>query len=648
MDFLRSKWAPHCLIVAFAVLAYWRVTTCGFIWDDDDYVWQNPVLRSWGGLAQIWFEPESLPQYYPLVHTTFWIEARLFGLPPFGTGMADANQWALGYHVVNVALHALSVFVLLRLGRRLAVPGILFASLWFLVHPVHAESVAWVTERKNVLSLLCYLLAAERWLNWHDEHQPRQYAIGSLWLMGALWSKTVTASLPAALLIVIWWRDGKITKRAILGALPWFIVGAGLGAFTVYLEATHVGAADAPWQLVGMQRIAVAGSACWFYLWSLFWPFDVCFNYPRWDVNSPTLLLQIAAPAAVLAVVVTWLLRARIGRGVAASLLLFGGTLVPAIGFFDVYPFRYSFVADHFQYHASLGVIVAASACGAVCLRRWMGEAVVASIAGVALTLLAITTSHALHDYRDFETLWKRTLEKNPYSMLSLANLGGLATESRDLTSARDYLQRALAIDDTSNEANVNLGIIEQLSGNPDLAKKYYLRGLELKPNDPNVRNNLAVLAIEAGDYVAAVGLAREAVEIDPTYYTGHATLGWALTEVKEWQSAMVELQWVLGRTPGVLETRRRLVQCLLGLGKTSLAASHAMFALREYPADKESLRLCVTSLAAVFGNQPVVGLRKKLHSALSKGKVDALKVMPLVAEEFARRGQLEHAAALQ
>ncbi|MGK0201811.1 MAG: tetratricopeptide (TPR) repeat protein, partial [Planctomycetota bacterium] len=650
MALLRSKWAPLSLVVVFLVLAYWRVTQCGFIWDDDDYVWQNPVLRSWGGLGQIWFEPTSLPQYYPLVHTSFWLEAHLFGLPPFGTTMEKANEWATGYHLVNVVLHGMSAMVLLRLGRRMAVPGILFAALWFLVHPVHVESVAWVTERKNVLSLLCYLLAAERWLRWHDgphrfdsdgsrkeatrersgDTRRRDYVIGSLWLLGALWSKTVTASLPAALLIIIWWRDGKITKRAFMGALPWFVVGASLGWFTVYLEATHVGAADAPWQLQGMQRIAVAGGACWFYFGSLLWPFDTCFNYPRWDVNPPSILLWAAPVAALLAVVGAWLMRARIGRGATAALLLFGGTLVPAIGFFDVYPFRYSFVADHFQYHASLGLIVAFSAVLARLLQQRAGETVAVAVGGVWLVVMSFTTQAALHEYRDFKTLWTITLEKNPNSMLSLANLGGLATDARDLAAARDYLTRALAIDDTGNEANVNLGIIEQLSGNPEAAKKYYLRGLALKPNDPNVRNNLAVLAIEATDYLEAIRLTREALVIDPSYYTAHATLGWALTETKQWQAAMPELEWVLQRTPDVLETRRRAVRCLLGLKQPGPAAGNALLAVKNYPGDAEARALCASALAVAFQNELPTGLRAKLTGVIQKGGVNPTPMLPL------------------
>ena len=648
MDLLRSKWAPISLIVIFALLSYGRVLQCGFIWDDDDYVWQNPVLRSWGGLWRIWFDPTSLPQYYPLVHTSFWLEANVFGLPPDGATRDVANQWAAGYHLVNVVLHAMSAFVLLRLGKKLLLPGTLFAALWFLVHPVHVESVAWVTERKNVLSLLCYLLAAERWIRWHDEQSNRSYLIGSLWLLGALWSKTVVASLPAALLIVIWWRDGKITKRATVGAIPWFVVGAALGCFTVYLEATHVGASNAPWQLVGIERILVAGSACWFYLGSLFWPFETCFNYLRWDLNPPSTLLWLGPALAVLAVGITWMLRARIGRGPLAVLLLFGGTLVPAIGFFDVYPFRYSFVADHFQYHASVAVLVATAAALHGVARARLSATVTASIAAIWLLLLSFTTMGLLGQYKDFKTLWVETLAKNPSSTLALANLGGMATEARDLNSARDYLTRCIALDDTSNEAIVSLGIVEQLEGNLAEAKRLYERGIELKPNASRARNNLAVLQLDLGDTGSAIQLARKSIEIDPEYYDGHVTLGWALTRDKQWQSALTELQWVLQRTPSVIETRICLVNCLTGLKRPSKAAAQALVALKITPEDAAVQQLAAKTLAVALRNQPAASLRNKVIAAIKNSGNESAPLLPLVADALRALGEASLADAIQ
>ena len=133
------------ICVTFAVYA--PVFDTGFIWDDDSYVTKNPTLRSLEGLGQIWFEPTATPQYYPLVFTGFWLEYQLWGLNP------------LGYHLVNILIHAVSAVLVWRILGSLQVPGAWLAAVIFALHPVHVESVAWITERKNVLSGLFYLLS---------------------------------------------------------------------------------------------------------------------------------------------------------------------------------------------------------------------------------------------------------------------------------------------------------------------------------------------------------------------------------------------------------------------------------------------------------------------------------------------------------
>ena len=634
MSFLQSKWAPPLLIAAFVALAYWRVVQCGFIWDDDDYVTQNPVLRSWSGLWQIWFEPTSLPQYYPLVHTTFWLEFQLWGL------------WAAGYHLVNVVLHAISALLVFRLARRLSLPAALFAALLFAVHPVHVESVAWITERKNVLSLLCYLLAAQRWFAWHDHRGKLDYGIGLLWLLCALWSKTVTASLPAALLVVVWWRDGRISSRAWLGAAPWFAIGALLGWFTVHLEATHVGAADAPWQLAGAERLLVAGRAVWFYAGSLLWPFATCFNYPRWEVDAANLLQWAFPLAAVLAVGGGLLMRHRIGRGPAAALLVFGGTLVPAIGFFDVYPFRYSFVADHFQYHASIALLIGGSALAAHSLHR-MPARVRQGLAVLWLLALTYAAQAQVAEYRDYETLWQATLQKNPQSALSLANLGAIATNRGDTEAARDYLQRTLAIDPTSDEALLNLGVLAHREGDRRQARKHYEAALRLKPDEANGRNNLAVLELEEGNTEAALTLVEPAVAGDPSYFDGRVTLGWALTNAKQWQRALEHLDWVLARRPDARESRLRAVLCLLELGQVSRAAGNAMLAVKQRPDDRDALQLLGRAMALALRQAEPGQIRQQAINACKNGGVDPKPVLPAVAAALRQLGATRRAAAI-
>ena len=651
MPFLQSKRAPLVLLVALMAVAYARVVSCDFIWDDDDYVTNNPVLRTAGGLWDIWFVPTSLPQYYPLVHTTFWLEYRAWELHP------------LGYHLVNVALHGASALVLLRLGRRLAIPGILLGALWFAVHPVHVESVAWVTERKNVLSLLCYLLAAERWLRWHDGDGPaaRNYVIGSLWFVGALWSKTVTASLPAALLVVLWWRDGALTRRACLAALPWLVVGAGLGYFTVHLEATHVGASGEPWQISGLERVLVAGRACWFYVWSLVWPFDTCFNYARWAVDAGAAWQWLFPTGAALAVVAAWALRGRIGRGPAAVLMIFGGTLFPAIGFFDVYPFRYSFVADHFQYHASVAVIVGLAAFAS---QRAAGLAENArlGLAGAFLVALAAVSAVEVGQYRDFETLWRVTLAKNPRSAIAHTNLGAIETDNyglakaagrtaeaaERLAAAKGHLQAVLEIDETSHEARTNLGVLAYGQGQVDEARRYFEEALARKRADPGTLSNLAFLELEAGRAPAARELVEEALGFDAEHFNARWVRGAVLCELDRFGDARPDLEWVLVRDPGKVEVRRLYVTCLFELGEHQRCAEQAISLLKSSPREGAVQRTMARALARVARERPSDRARAFVLGALKQGAIDPAAVVPVVAAELRKLGDLERARVVE
>ncbi|HOW19171.1 MAG TPA: O-GlcNAc transferase, partial [Phycisphaerae bacterium] len=338
--------AAGLLLLALAV--YIPAMRGGFVWDDDDYVTENRTLRSLDGLGRIWFDIRATPQYYPLVFTSFWLEYHLWDSRPGG------------YHVVNILLHGTSAVLLWLVLRRLAVPGAWFAAAVFAVHPVHVESVAWITERKNVLSGVFYLSAALVWLRFAGLDCPRAaeprrrslYAIGLFLFACALLSKSVTASLPAALLLVLWWKRGRIARGDFLPLVPFFALGAVMGLITAWVERHHVGAEGAEWALSAAERCLIAGRALWFYAAKLIWPVRLTFIYPRWPIDSGVWWQYLYPIAAVAAIGLLWGLRRRIGRGPLVAVLFFAITLAPALGFFDVYPMRYSFVADHFQYHA--------------------------------------------------------------------------------------------------------------------------------------------------------------------------------------------------------------------------------------------------------------------------------------------------------
>ena len=535
---------PALLFLA-TLLAYLPALRAGWVWDDDSYVTKNPTLIDASGLARMWTDVTALPQWYPLVHTTFWLERRVYGLNP------------AGYHLDNVLLHAASAVLLFVLLRRLTVPGALLGAALFALHPVQVESVAWVTERKNVLSGLFYFAAFLAYLKFmpeplaatQSESNPpnrwRAYALALVLFLCALLSKTVTASLPAAILVVIWWRRGRINlKTDVLPLVPFFILGAGLAALTGHLERTHVGAVGPEWRYAATPlgeaaaRTLIAGRAVWFYLAKLIWPHPLMFIYPRWHID-PSAWWQWLCPAGVLAVLAALvLLRNRIGRGPAAGALLFVGTLVPALGFANVYPHRYSFVADHFQYLACVGVFAlvgAGAARWATRLKAWTW-----AVPCLVLVPLAGLTFARCFAYRDSETLWRDNLAKNPTSWAVLTNLGNaLAAEGRTAEAAALY-GRALAAAPEIADVQWNAGMVDMgaATATPppapprraalvDSAQKHFGRAIELRPEFGPAYESLANLLVdERHDPAAARAVLERAIGYFPDSPNAYLLLG--------------------------------------------------------------------------------------------------------------------------
>ena len=196
----------------------------GLIWDD--FIWsQSRAVLEWSGLSTIWSWPSRIHRevhYWPLTYTTFWLEHKIWGLAP------------AGYHVVNVLLHLLNSLLVWRLLLRLAVPGAWVVAAVFAVHPLHVESVAWIIERKDVLSGLFYLAAVLVWLRFLEQPRPWRYGLALLLFVAGLLSKSIVVTLPVALLILQWWKEGRITVRDLRRVAPFFLVALLITAVDLY------------------------------------------------------------------------------------------------------------------------------------------------------------------------------------------------------------------------------------------------------------------------------------------------------------------------------------------------------------------------------------------------------------------------------
>jgi len=543
-------------------LAYVRMASAGFIWDDDAYVTQNENLRSLAGLARIWLDPRSIPQYYPLVHTSFWIETRLWGLHP------------AGFHLTNVLLHAVNALLLWRVLAALAVPGAYLAAAIFAVHPVMVESVAWVTERKNVLSMalaLGSIVAYLRFAPLGDEPRsprPARAWAASLGLYAlALLGKSVVCSVPAVVLVLTWWKRGRVRWNDVKPLLPFFALGIVAAASTIWLERHHVGAAGEEWSLAPVERVLVAGRALWFYAGKLAWPHPLIFFYPRWQPSAAQ-AWQFAFPVgAAIAVAALWRARHRIGRGALAAVLVFAGVLFPALGFFDVYPFRYSFVADHFQYHASAALIALfAAVCARGAGRFGRAGPVAACVLVAALALLTFRQTHA---YRDLETLYRDVVAKNERAWnahLNLANL--LSSQGRNeeaLPFARDAARLAPELADAHNTLGGVLFLVAARDAGSSPRREEALRALEraiaIEPDHRDALYNAAVAALSLGRPERALPHFERLLALDPASIDAREGIGRSLLALSRPAEAVTPLRDAVRLAPDRSDLRALLAE---------------------------------------------------------------------------------------
>ncbi|HEX2852856.1 MAG TPA: tetratricopeptide repeat protein [Opitutaceae bacterium] len=589
------------MAVVLALIVYWPALRGGFIWDDDAHV-TRADLRSPGGLFRIWFEPGATQQFYPLLHSAFWFEHKLWG------------DSAPGYHLVNVLLHASAATLFGMLLRRLTVPGAWIAAGLFLLHPVCVESVAWISEQKNTLSLVLYLSAALAYLRFSGQRTSWNYTLATGLFVLALLTKTVTATLPAALLVIGWWQRGRLEwRRDVAPLLPWFTVGAAAGLLTAHFERVLIGAEGADFALGFFDRLVLGGRVFWFYLGKLFWPADLTFFYPRWNVDAGVgwQWLFPAAALALLGALVWW--QRRRARGPLAVALLFGGSLFPVLGFFNVYPFLFSYVADHFQYLASLAVFALAGAG----LGRLPRPARIA--AGFALPFaLGVLTWRQAGMYRDEFTLYETTLRRNPACWMAHTNLAIALVESSRPQDALPHCEAALRLRPEYARGEHNYGKALNHLGRHAEALPHLARAVALKPDFASAHNELGAALMSTGR--SAEGLARfeTALRLNPDFGVAHRNLGLALamservTEAlphfaravrllprdidvrlelslalateRRYDDAVAELKTVLAMEPRSARAHYQLALVLHQLGRIAESDSHYREAIRLDP----------------------------------------------------------------
>jgi len=613
-------WLQILALVMLTLLAYLPVWRAGFVWDDDDHVTANAALTAAHGLTYIWSSP-AIARYFPLTLTTYWAERHLWGLHP------------LPYHLVNLLFHAANAVLVLLLLRRLRLRAAWFAAALWAVHPVNVESVAWISQLKNVQSgffffssLMFYTMFDEekhRPLRWYSSYLSSSwYSLAFVCAVLAMLSNAYAAILAIVLLLPVWWRRGYPEKADITRIFPFVAISWLAAGFAIFTRRAQTNTPDALAARLGLlERFIVAGKAFWFYLAKILCPLPLSFVYPRWH-NHPLNPLSWLPLAALLALfLLLWRSRNRPGcRNALFALAFFFAALLPVLGLVHISNFQYAFAADRFQYFASLAIITLLCSGAATLLHRAASQPRYFAALAVPLLLTAsaaLTWRHA-SVFRDEETLWLDTIAKNPqsafahYSLGNLllqagklnaaavhykialtirpnyadahANLGSVFLEQKRFSDAIAHYQEAARLEPPSAALECNLGIALEQTGRADEAIAHYQKVLQLDPDFIQAHNNLGNLYLQQGRFRDGVRQYQLAVDAAPRFAQLHYNLANALLDTGQIQDAIAQYQLALRLKPGYAQAHCDLGDALAQAGQLDDAITHYREALRLKP----------------------------------------------------------------
>jgi len=596
---LSKRWeiAKVAAIILAGVLPYLPALRGGFVWDDEPLITSNLLLRTSSGLGEIWAGSRTA-DYFPLTNTVFWIEHHLFG-----------NN-ATGYHALNILLQAANALLLWRILLRLKIPGAFLAGLIFAIHPVHAESVAWISELKNVLSMFFFLISALFFFEIEDQrflNRTVAYSASLVAFLLALLSKTQVVFLPVALLLCAWWRNSPVEpkrqgkgnslrlQRAIVRTVPFFLIAIVFGLITIWFQNRGIGEEEI---ILGpfTRRLTNAGMAIWWYAKQVFAPVQLMAVYPQWRFDTPALVEWLPLFAIIGGLLLLW---RRHSRGLLLAFAYFIIALLPVIGIVRMsYARSGALVADHLQYFADISLIALFSAGVA---RLWSNgrheiRIVTATVILVLLGLMGSYTWARAGVYRDEQTLWQDNFSKNPNTWQGHNRVGQLLFKQEKFAEAAPHFERAVQLKPELADNYNLLGVVYCRLQRFEEGIAQYRKGLQLNEGRPstaqsvstatmrvnlanalsltgNSFSNLAQAASERGDVTAAQADTKEAdarfteaieqyekaLAIEPEHPAIHRNLGILLSRLGRNEEAIPHLRKVLQLVPNEPSAREIL-----------------------------------------------------------------------------------------
>lgn len=568
---LKSSSLRVGVIVLITLVVYIPAMRAGFVWDDDLFLTNNPLIKADDGLYRFWFTTEP-PDYFPLVSTSLWFEWRLWGMD------------ATGYHVVNIALHAISSMLIWLVLRRLKIPGAWLAALIFAVHPVNVESVAWITERKNTQPMVFYLLTILLYLRFESDGRRRWYVLALCAFLIALLSKTSVVMLPFVLLGCAWWQRGSIQRKDLVRSIPFFVMSGVLGLVTVWYQSHAIGG-DIVRSGGFFPRLAAAGSAVWFYVYKAIFPYKLSFVYPRWEIDPSSIVSYLPGLILAACFVAFWRYRKGWGKAPLFALGYFVVTLFPVIGFFDINFMRYSLVTDHWQYTSIIGIIALVAGAGISMVKSWQGQLQKLAFAAavILVAVFSVLTWGQCHVYKDVEALWRDTISKNPNAWIAHNNLGTALLDQGRFEEAVAHCSEALRINPNHAKIHCALGAALAGQGRFEEATRRFSEALRLEPN-AEAHNDLGSALNELGRFEEAISHFSQAIRLRPGFAEAHANLGLGLAKQGRLGEAVPHFSEALRIEPDFEGAHYNLGLALAGQGRMKEAIPYFFEAVKIKP----------------------------------------------------------------
>lgn len=544
----RSRAAQAALaFTALVAVSFFPALSADFVWDDL-IITGSEMVKDPNGLYRIWFTPGdggiNEAHYWPIIYSTFWLEYRLWGFN------------AVVSHAINMALHALNTWLLFRVLVRLQVPGAFLCALIFAVHPVHVESVVWVIERKDLLSGVFYFATALAWFRFLEDPRLWRYLLTFALLILGMLSKSVVVTLPAVLLVVQWWKVGRVTATDIARLLPFFVATLAISFGDVWFFRSLT---DLTFDLTWVDRVLIAGRSLWFYFAKILLPINLTLVYPFWDVSMLHWLYLVAALALA---AVLWLLRSRIGRGPLAGGLFFAIALSPTLGIVDHSFLEFSYVADRYQYLAMIGPIavivggiasvLAPALAGNGPSMQWTAPRLAAGAAAVALlAVLGTLTWRQAEIYHDNIRLFEHIVAHNPEARGAHTALCKFLREEGRLDEAVAAGYTAIELDPNEYRARINLGLALRHRGDLDEAEAQYRTALTLSPGNESILRNLLTVLWMQQRSEDVDDVARRLMSRYPNSPVSLAAIAYAMMMLERYEQAEVYYRRSLAFNPG-------------------------------------------------------------------------------------------------